>query len=65
MDSNEDQVRKSNGLVDFLLDHPQEARRMEEKMRALGRGMFWDQVTRHYEQMFRAAQPAAQVRAVG
>ena len=24
MDSNEDQVRKSDGLVDFLLDHPQE-----------------------------------------
>ena len=48
-----------------ILDHPQEARRMEEKMRALGRGMFWDQVARHYEQMFRAVLPAAQVRAVG
>ena len=29
--------------VERILDHPQEARRMEEKMRALGRGMFWDQ----------------------
>ena len=51
--------------VERILDHPQEARRMEEKMRALGRGMFWDQVARHYEQMFRAVLPAAQVRAVG
>lgn len=51
--------------VERILDHPQEARRMEEKMRALGRGMFWNQVARHYEQMFRAVLPAVQVRAVG
>lgn len=51
--------------VERILDAPEAARQMERKMRALGRGMFWDRVARKYETMFRAVLPAAQVRAVG
>lgn len=51
--------------VERILDAPEAARQMERKMRALGRGMFWDRVARKYEMMFRAVLPAAQVRAVG
>lgn len=49
--------------VERILDAPEAARQMERKMRALGRGMFWDRVARKYETMFRAVLPAAQVRA--
>lgn len=49
--------------VEHILDAPKAARQMERKMRALGRGMFWDRVARKYETMFRAVLPAAQVRA--
>lgn len=48
--------------VERILDAPEAARQMERKMRALGRGMFWDRVARKYETMFRAVLPAAQVR---
>lgn len=48
--------------VECILDAPEAARQMERKMRALGRGMFWDRVARKYETMFRAVLPAAQVR---
>lgn len=52
--------------VETLLDHPDERHVMEEKMRALGRGMFWDKVAQHYAAMFRAVLPAdAQDRAAG
>ena len=38
--------------IEKLLDEPEKAKQMEEKMRQVGRGMFWDEVARRYEKMF-------------